>query len=183
MRALDAITKGTSERRAALDYGIPRSTIRDYLHDTKTRHEAAIPLQKLAPVQESRLTEWILVQEGLGHSPTHSQIKAFAQQILATRGDDSMLGKRWIQRFLKRNPILKTKKEFRIDLACVNEATSDIIKPWFQKLDIPEIKAILPENRWNIDEAGIMEGQGVNGLVVGSVNQRFVQKKQPGSKS
>ena len=34
-----------------------------------------------------------------------------------------------------------------------------------------------------MDEAGIMEGQGENGLVVGSVHKRFVQKKQPGSKA
>jgi 4-hydroxybenzoate polyprenyltransferase len=50
-------------------------------------------------------------------------------------------------------------------------------------LDLPEVKAIKPSNRWNIDEAGIMEGQGVNGLVVGSTNRRFVQKKQPGSRT
>ena len=59
----------------------------------------------------------------------------------------------------------------------------DIIKPWFNKLEIPEIKAIKPENRWNMDEAGIMKGQGVNGLVIGSTNRRFVQRKQPGSKA
>ena len=34
-----------------------------------------------------------------------------------------------------------------------------------------------------MDEAGIMEGQGENGLVVGSVDRRFIQKKQPGSKA
>jgi hypothetical protein len=84
---------------------------------------------------------------------------------------------------LKRNPILKTKKQFKIDSARVNSATSDIIKPWFNKLEIPEIKAIKLANRWNIDKAGIIEGQGVNGLVVGSVNRRFVQKKQPGSRA
>ena len=50
-------------------------------------------------------------------------------------------------------------------------------------MDLPDIKAIQPENRWNIDEAGIIEGQGVNGLVVGSINRRFVQKKQPGSRA
>ncbi len=32
------------------------------------------------------------------------------------------------------------------------------------------IKAIKPENRWNIDKAGIIEGQGENGLVVRSVD-------------
>ena len=50
-------------------------------------------------------------------------------------------------------------------------------------MEIPTIKAIKPENRWNMDEAGIMEGQGENGLVVGSAKKRFIQKKQPGSKA
>ena len=124
------------------------------------------------------MTQWVLVQEGLENCSIHLQIKAFAQRILTVRGDNAILGKRWIQRFLKRNPILKTKKELWINSACVNRATTNIIKTWFQKLDLLEVKAIQPENRWNINEAGIIEGQGVNGLVVGSVNRRFVQTAQ-----
>ena len=85
--------------------------------------------------------------------------------------------------FLKRNPVLRTKKQLRIDSARINGATTDIITAWFHKLELPEVKAIKPSNRWNMDEAGIMEGQGVNGLVVGSVNRRFIQKKEPGSKA
>ena len=49
--------------------------------------------------------------------------------------------------FLCRNPVLKTKKQFRIDSACVNSATSNIIKAWFQKLEILTVKAIKAENR------------------------------------
>jgi len=85
--------------------------------------------------------------------------------------------------FLRQNPVLKTKKQYRIDSMRVNSATSDILKAWFQKLEVPAIKAIKPENHWNIDEAGIMEGQGENGLVVGSAKKRFIQKKQPGSRA
>ena len=66
---------------------------------------------------------------------------------------------------------------------CVNSAISDIIKAWFQKLEIPAIKAIKVENQWNIDKAGIIKGQGENGLVVRSTKKRFIQKKQPGSKA
>jgi hypothetical protein len=76
--------------------------------------------------------------------------------------------------FLRRNPILRTKRQLRIDSARVNGATSDIIKSWFQKLEVPAIKAIKPENRWNIDKAGIIEGQGENGLVVRSVDRRII---------
>jgi hypothetical protein len=34
-----------------------------------------------------------------------------------------------------------------------------------------------------MNEAGIMEGMGDNGLVVGSVHKRFIQKKTPGSRA
>ena len=76
--------------------------------------------------------------------------------------------------FIKRNPILKTKKQFQIDSICVNSAISDILKAWFQKLEVPAIKAIKPKNSWNIDKAGIIEGQGENRLVVKSIYRRFI---------
>jgi hypothetical protein len=76
--------------------------------------------------------------------------------------------------FLYWNPILKTKKQFRIDSIYINGATSNIIKAWFQKLKIPTIKIIKAENHWNIDKAGIIEGQRLNGLVVGSTKRRFI---------
>ena len=85
--------------------------------------------------------------------------------------------------FFRRNPVFKTKKQFRIDFARVNSVTSDIIKAWFQKLKVLAIKAIKSENHWNINEVRIMEGQGENGLVVGSAEKRFIQKKQPGSRA
>ena len=56
----------------------------------------------------------------------------------------------------------------------MNGATSEIIKPWFQKLEVPSVKAIKPENHWNMDEASIIEGQGENGLVVRSVDRQKI---------
>jgi hypothetical protein len=181
--ALRDIANGKSERKASLDWGVTRGTIQQRIRGRLPRAEAHAHEQRLAPVQEQRLTDWVLVQESLGQSPTHAQIRAFAGRILAARHDAIPLGKRWIAGFLRRNPVLKTKKQFKIDSARVNSATIDIIKAWFRKLEIPAIKAIKLENRWNMDEAGIMEGQGENGLVVGSAQKRFIQKKQPGSKA
>jgi hypothetical protein len=42
---------------------------------------------------------------------------------------------------------------------------------------LPAIQKIKPANRYNIDEAGIMEGIGSNGLLLGSSEKRFIQKK------
>jgi hypothetical protein len=106
MLALEAIANSISEQKASLDYRVLRTTILSRI-DSHTPHQE---IQKLAPVQEKRLIEWILVHEGLGLSPTHTQIKDFAQRLLAVRGDTITLGKRWIRGLLKRNPILRTKK-------------------------------------------------------------------------
>ena len=82
-----------------------------------------------------------------------------------------------MQAFLRRNLVLKTKRSRNIDSQRINSATVPIIKSWFQLLSLPQIQAIKPENRWNMDESGIIEGQGVNGLVVGSTEKRSIQKK------
>jgi Tc5 transposase DNA-binding domain/helix-turn-helix, Psq domain len=172
--ALRDVANGKSVRKASLDWGVSRATLQQRILGRLPRAEAAAHLQRLAPVQEQRLTDWVLVQERLGQNPTHTQIRAFAGRVLAARHDALPLGKRWMAGFLRRNPVLKTKNQFRIDSARVNGASSDVIRPWFQKLEVPAIKAIKPENRWNMDEAGIMEGQGENGLVVGSAEKRFI---------
>jgi 4-hydroxybenzoate polyprenyltransferase len=99
------------------------------------------------------------------------------------KGDNQPLGKHWITAFLKRNPSICTQRALSRESARINGATTEVIKPWFNYLHIPEIKAIKPDNRYNMDEAGIMEGQGENGLVVGSSERRALQKKFPGSRA
>ena len=181
--ALFAITNGMSQRRAASEYGIPRATLQRRINGGISRQEAREPQQRLSPIQEDHLTQWVLTQESLGHPPTHTQIRLFAGKILHAKGDGQPLGRRWMEGFLRRNPILRTKKQLQIESVRVNGATTEVIKKWFQNMALPYIKSVKPENRWNMDEAGIMEGIGDNGLVVGSAERRFIQKKTPGSKA
>lgn len=70
-----------------------------------------------------------------------------------------------------------------MDHTRVNGATTEVIRGWFPYLAIPAIKAIKPANRWNMDKAGVMEGMGVNGLVVGSRNRKAVLKKAPSTRA
>ena len=99
------------------------------------------------------------------------------------KGGIQELGKRWIEGFLRRNPILRTKRARNIDSVRVNGATTAIIKDWFTRLNVPTISGIKPENQWNMDKSGIMEGIGANGLVVGSSERQSIQRKQPGSRA
>lgn len=181
--ALAEIANGKSIRKASLEWGVPRTTLQDRNATTLPHVEAASHLQRLPTVIENQLTNWVLTQEALGRGVTHAQIRVFGQRLLALQGDHVPLGRHWISRFLARNPILKTKKQIFVDSVRVNNACSEVIRPWFQNLEIPAIRAIPASQRWNMDETGIMEGYGLNGLVVGHAEKRKVQGKQPGSRA
>jgi hypothetical protein len=114
-QAIQAVAAGQSLRRAALDWGIPKTTLRNRLMGSESHQAAAEDQQRLSPVQEKRLVDWVLVQEALGLPPSHAQIKDFVGRILATKGDTKPLGKHWMQAFLRRHPNLKTKRARQMD--------------------------------------------------------------------
>ncbi len=61
---------------------------------------------------------------------------------------------------------MKTKTSIRIDNKRLNGATPDTINQFFDQLE--SVLHIPPNRVYNTDEVGIMEGLGVNGLVLGS---------------
>ena len=81
-RALNAIANGMSQKKAGLEFGIPRSTLQNRINGHISRQEAFTPYQRLSMDQKERLAKWILIQESLGLRPTHGQIRIFAGQIL-----------------------------------------------------------------------------------------------------
>jgi len=181
--ALSDIRNGKSLRQASREWGVPSSTLSSRNRGQESHTIAAESQQRLSPSQEEHLSNWVLAQEALGVPLTHGQIRQFAGRLLLIKGDNQPLGKRWMEGFLRRNPILRTKRARNIDSVRVNGATTSVIKDWFHRLALPAISSIKPENRWNMDESGIMEGFGANGLVVGSSERRSIQKKQPGSRA
>ncbi|KAM4064165.1 Tc5 transposase DNA-binding domain-containing protein [Hirsutella rhossiliensis] len=95
------------------------------MHGHECRKDAFSALQRLSQTQEKQLTEWILIQDALGLPPTHSQIRQFAQRMLAVKGDHTPLGKHWMQAFLRRNPAVRTQKCHHRDSARVNGASTE----------------------------------------------------------
>lgn len=181
--AIDAVNSGTSIRRAAKDYGIPLTTLHNRLAGREPRKTAYTFRQKLSPVQEAQLTEWVLVQGALGLPPTHAQIRTFASRILATGGSTEGVGKHWLEAFLRRNPTIKTLRARRMDFKRVDGTSTEKIQAFFNLFNLPAIRRILPEDRWNMDETGIMEGLGINGLVVGSAAKRVAIRKDGGRRN
>ncbi|KAL9563920.1 hypothetical protein ACKAV7_011955 [Fusarium commune] len=78
----------------------------------------------------------------------------------------SPLGRKWSSHFVERHLAIKTKLGRRTDWKRINAATPDNIRHLFNLYET--VSWIPPRRRYNADEGGIMEGQGINGLVIGS---------------
>ena len=158
------------------EWSVPFNTLRSRIQGSESHVIAAESQQRLSKTQEEHLNAWVLGQQALGVPLTNGQIRQFATRVLKLKRDRLELGKRYMEGFLRRNPILRPKRARKIDSGRVNGTTTSVIKSWFQLLLIPAISTINPENRRNMDESGIKEGFGANGLVVGSSERRSIQK-------
>jgi hypothetical protein len=180
--ALNAVNAGEPLRRVARDYGIPEATLRHRQAGREPRNTAHTFRQKLSPAQEQALADWIRVQDTLGLRPTHAQIRMFTSRILLAGGSATGVGKHWLDGFLRRNPRVRTLQTQRMDAARVNRATTEVIQAWFSLLDLPTIKKVMQADRWNMDETGLIQGIGANGLVLGMAEKRKTFKKDPGQR-
>ncbi|KAF4808962.1 hypothetical protein CGCTS75_v014791 [Colletotrichum tropicale] len=181
-RALKDIANGQSIRSAAREWIVPESTLRLRLRGGQSRNSAFADMQRLSQAQEEYLASYISTQAALSSALTHQQVKGLAKRML---GDGQQpLGRKWMQRFLRRNPSIRAHRSRAMDARRWRSHSSEVIQGFFHRLDsIPAIKDIHPSNRWNMDETGILEGKGSNGLVLGSAASRYIQKKQPGSRA
>jgi endoglucanase Acf2 len=69
---------------------------------------------------------------------------------------------------MARNPEVKTLRGNKIDLDRYIGASTELITAFFMLPIMPAIKWIKRENRYNMDEEGIIEGVGLISLVLGS---------------
>ena len=114
--------------------------------------------QRLSPTQEDFLADWCLNEEKAGRTPSKKQVAAFAKEILLEGGDDEPLSHHWIERYLKRNPRVRTKNSTLLESARIRRSTREAYKDFYSRLRYQiNSKGIIPKNIANIDEHGIQE--------------------------
>jgi hypothetical protein len=160
-KALAGLQDRTYENayQAAKTTGAPIRTVYDRLQGRRTRREVNVKNQALTPAEEMALVQWVQRAAATGHPVRHQFLRELAEEIRKRRlGEDGTLftplGKQWIQRFLKRNPTLKTQRAKSIEQARV-DVTKEQVLEWFAifKRVIQE-NNIKPENIYNMDETG-----------------------------
>ena len=97
---------------AAKATGVEVSTIYHRLKGQKSCRDANIDSQALTPTEEYSLVQWAQHSASMGHPLCHQFLCELAEELRKERVKHEgkavrPLGKEWVNRFLKHNPIVK----------------------------------------------------------------------------
>lgn len=108
--------------QAAKAIGAKVSTIYRRLHGQKSCRDANIVSQALTTTEEYSLVQWTLHIVSMGHSLCNQFLRELAEELRKERVKHEgkpirPLGKEWVARFLKRNPMLNSRLSKSIEKA------------------------------------------------------------------
>ena len=108
LKALRALRlEGCSVRKAALDYGVPKSTLRDRVSGRVSHGVLSGPARYLSEEEEDELVRFLLGCASVGYPKTRKQVLSLVQRhVLYCRGLDRPITHGWWDSFCKRHPNL-----------------------------------------------------------------------------
>lgn len=169
-----------SIRSIAKQYAVKEATIRGRMKGATTRAIAHEHEQRLSPLQEEFLVDWILEQDEHGYPPSHARARAMATRILQMNGQSAPLGNRWIQKFTTRNPRIASVIGRKIEAARIQGTTQEAIQEFYDRFSqVQSEYSILEQDVWNMDEHGIALGVCMNSRVLASSKKKRTYKKSP----
>ncbi|KAJ3453697.1 hypothetical protein MRS44_017944 [Fusarium solani] len=164
---------GEKLRSLATLYDLDEGMLRGRKKGAKDARTAQIGAQKLSPLQEAVLANYLLEEEAAGRGLSRRDIREIAQEILDPESEDITIGKNWPSRFLERNPDIKLKPSTPIEAARAKEATPERIRRFSTDLETQiEEKNVPPDRIYNMDEHGLTEGKTKAGKVFGDAFSR-----------
>ncbi|EGX92365.1 DDE superfamily endonuclease, CENP-B-like protein [Cordyceps militaris CM01] len=182
-KGLRLLKDGSSLAKASTACRVPKSTLRGRKQGVDSRKRATQKRQAIPPYWETYLANYVIHQAKIGLAPSHKQIRMLAVRRHAELGYQRPLGKHWLTRFLQRHPEIATTRARPIGLDRATSATPEKISAFFDQLQHPDYSDIPNSAIWNMDETGLREGLGLNGLVLSRAGRKStpVMQPEPGS--
>ena len=106
LNALEVVKKGSSIKRAAEEYGVPRSTLQDQVlgnveHGKKPGQQSYLNVK-----EEKDLAKFVEVVADIGFGKTRKQIKSMVEKIAREKSllRKNKMSDRWFRRYLECQP-------------------------------------------------------------------------------
>jgi transposase len=153
-KALQAVKlDGTSVRKAAMEYGVPKSTLGDRVSGRVTHGVLSGPPKYLSEEDEDELVRFILGCVSVGYPKTRKEILSLVQTQV-----DKPISHGWWDSFCKRHPNLTFRTPAPLSIARATAVDEDAIGSYFDLLERTlEDNGLLekPCQIFNMDETGM----------------------------
>lgn len=183
--AIEAIQRDRklSRRKAATIYNVPEATLRHRMNGRVAKQESRHAAHRLTITEEEAVVQYILDLDTRGFAPRHAGVEDMAN-LLLTRRNGGRVGKHWAEKFIKRQPNLKTRFNRTYDFQRALCEDSELISAWFKLVHNMRAKyGIHDSDFYNFDETGFMMGVICASMVVTHADRRGRSKGvQPGNR-
>lgn len=170
--AIKDVAEGSSIRKAASKWGVPRSTVQDKCSG-RTKRMRCGPLPFITKAEEERLATWLIERAKRGFGLTVAEfldsVKIFFDKDnRETPFKENRPGRKWFRSFIKRNPQVRLRNARPLDKKRAKISAEDVDQ-WFteyEKFILENGLSNKPAQIWNCDESGF-DLQGKAGKVLG----------------
>ena len=105
-KAITAVERGTSVRKAAEMFGVPRSTLHDHISGKVELYAKQGPKPYLTTEEEEELANFLLRCARIGYPHTRQQVIGLVQEVVNSKDMEVVVTNGWWERFLQRHSYL-----------------------------------------------------------------------------
>lgn len=159
--ALGAIRDGHSQRRVAEEYGIPRSTLGDYVRDQVLPGSRSGHLKYLNDAEEAELYRFLVRCAAVGYPRSRKDVIAVVQRACDSKGMDVHITHGWWESYCRRFPDLRSRTVASLSSCRAMASDPEVISAYFDMLEktLSENKLLnKPIQIYNLDETGMPLG-------------------------
>ena len=158
----DVRSNKLTTRKAAQQYGIPKSTLALYVSGKLQIGVRPGPASILSPEEEQRIVDYAVHMGQIGYGRTREQIFDIVAKIVTKDGCpnpfvDGKPGRKWWALFKKRHPEISLCTPEKLQLARAKCCTPEVLGAWYEEFgEFLKTYSLMNEadRIWNADEAG-----------------------------
>ena len=159
--AITAVSEGMSVRRAALEFGVPKSSLQDRISGKVGIDAKSGPPRYLDDFEEEKLVNFLLGCSRIGYARSKKQVLALVSAIVAEKREldceEVVVTKGWWSSFQKRHPQLSLRSGEQLSYARAVAEDPEVFKMYYDLLEKTLIENELlnkPHLIFNCDESG-----------------------------
>ena len=158
-QALSSVTKdGMSIREAALQFGVPKSTLGDRVSGRVLIGATSGPQTYLGRCEEEELVQFLLRCSEIGYAKSRKQVMALVRRVLLKKGKNAPVTSGWWESFCSRHPNLTLRAPAPLSKARAAASDPAILDRYFDLLQEVLVKNGLLSQAcqiFNMDETGM----------------------------